>query len=34
MFYGYRQRRAALRMSFSFVLLAALIVLFGIPAQF
>jgi len=34
MFYSHRQRRAALRLTITFVLLAALVILLGVPAQF
>jgi hypothetical protein len=34
MFYSYRQRRAALRMTLNLALIAALLILLGVPAQF
>jgi predicted nucleic acid-binding Zn ribbon protein len=34
MFYSYRQRRAALRMTLNLALIAALVILLGVPAQF
>jgi hypothetical protein len=34
MFYSYRQRRAALRMTLTFIAFATVVVLLGVPAQF